>query len=90
MTHEYKQVKEMNFNEIFVIIIKSMFYKSLIVISTNNELQIRYMNVVTIFLYDFLKKEIYINQSENYEINVDTIIYKLIKTLYNLKQTLKI
>jgi virulence-associated protein VapD len=90
VAHGYKQVEGVDFDETFATVIKSMSYKSLIVISTNNGLQIRHMDVVTAFLYDFLKEEVYIDQPEGYEIDVDTTICKLIKTLYDLKQALKV
>ncbi len=47
------------------------------------------MNVKTAFLYEDIKKNIYIKQLTSYIIN-DTLIYKLKKTLYNLKQSSRV
>ena len=47
------------------------------------------MNVVTVFLYDFLNELIYVKQLYKFVKN-SNLICKLKKTLYNLKQALKI
>ena len=43
------------------------------------------MNIVTVFLYDYLKKNIYVNQSDDF-VKDFTLVCKLQKALYELKQ----
>ena len=43
------------------------------------------MNVITIFLYDYLKKNIYVNQFDDF-VKDFTLVCKLQKALYELKQ----
>ena len=46
--------------------------------------EVRYMNVITIFLYNFLAEEIYMELFYNYK--KESYVCCLNKTLYNFKQ----
>jgi hypothetical protein len=57
------------------------------------KLQIRHMNVVIAFLYELFDEDVYVKQSHMFEFErneVDTLVCKLKRALYNLKQTSKI
>ena len=80
-------MKGLDYTETFVIIIKSQTWKTLFTVARKNEWQYNQLDVVTVFLYDFLDKEIYIQQSLDLEQRSE-LICLLKKTLYNLKQLL--
>ena len=46
------------------------------------------MNVISVYLCSNLKEDIYIKSSE--DLNIKKLIYKLIKSLYELKQSAKV
>ncbi len=92
VTHDFKQRHEVDFDETFVSVVKSVSYKSLMTISTIRELQIRHMNVVIAFLYKLLDEDVYVIQSQMFEFEKnedDTFVCKLKRALYDLKQTSK-
>lgn len=62
-----------------------MNYKCLIVVEIMRKFCIQYIGVVTVFLYGFLNKVIYIEQLHLVKIGIDKVC-KLLKTLYRLKQ----
>jgi hypothetical protein len=93
VTHDFKQRHEIDFDKIFVSIVKFVSYKSFMTINIIRELQIRHMNVVIAFLYQFLDEDVYVIQFHMFEFEEDkndTFVCKLKKVLYNLKQTLKV
>ena len=47
------------------------------------------MNVIIVFLYDLIDIEIYVTQFDDFVVN-SKLVCHLIKTLYDLKQTLKV
>jgi hypothetical protein len=57
IAHDFKQRHEVDFDETFVLIVKSVSYKSLMTINIIRELQICYMNVVIAFLYELLRSQ---------------------------------
>ena len=86
--HKYKQKNELNYLHTFVIVIKSMLYKFFMTISIKQNLKIKYMNVVVVFLYEFLNEIIYVIQFILFEIEKKKqIICLLKKAFYDLKQT---
>jgi hypothetical protein len=92
VTHDFKQRHEVNFDETFVSVVKSVSYKSLMTISIIRELQIRHMNVVIAFLYELLDEDVYVIQSHMFEFEEnedDILVCKLKRALYDLKQTSK-
>ena len=91
MIHEYKQENELNYLNTFVTVIKSMSYKSLMTISIKRNLKIKHMNVMIVFLYEFLNEIIYVTQFILFEIeNKKQIVCILKKAFYDFKQTSRI
>jgi hypothetical protein len=89
MTHDFKQRHEVDFDEIFVSVVKFVSYKTLMTINIIRELQIRYINVVIAFLYKLLDEDVYVIQSHMFEFERnedDILVCKLKRTLYDLKQ----
>jgi hypothetical protein len=84
MIHDYKQHSDLDFLDIFAIIIKSTSYKVIIITSIQRDWTIRYMNVVIVFLYKYLNEETYVKMSHDFDISEK--VCKLRKVLYELKQ----
>jgi hypothetical protein len=92
VTHDFKQRHVVDFDEIFVSVVKFVSYKALMTINIIRKLQTRYMNVVIAFLYELLDENVYIIQSHMFEFERnedDTLVCKLKRALYDLKQTSK-
>jgi hypothetical protein len=93
MTHDFKQRHEVDFDETFVSVVKSVSYKSLMAISIIRGLQIRHMDVVTAFLYGLLDEDVYVIQPHMFEFGGDgddILVCKLKRALYGLKQASKV
>ena len=88
MIHQYKQKKNIDYNFIWIEIVKSTFFKILFAFVAKRRLFVEQMNIVTIFLYDFLNENVYVTQFENFVVNSTFVCY-LIKILYDFKQTLR-
>jgi hypothetical protein len=86
MIREFEQIEKLNYTKTFVSMIKSMNYKTMYVIIAINDWKIEQMNVKTTFLYDKILENVYVVQFTNFEKNVNQIC-KLLKILYNLKQS---
>jgi hypothetical protein len=67
MTHHFKQRYKVDFDEIFVSIVKFVLYKIFMTINIIRELQIRHMNVVIVFFYKLLDEDVYIIQFYMFE-----------------------
>jgi hypothetical protein len=90
VTHDFKQRHEVDYDEIFVSVVKFVSYKTFMTISIIRELQIRHMNVVIAFLYELLDEDVYVVQSHMFEFERDEdLVCKLKRALYDLKQTSK-
>ena len=89
IVHEYKQQEEMNYNEIWIEIVKSFSFRILFAIATERRLQIQQMNIVTIFLYELLNENVYVSQSIDFIENSELICH-LLKVLYDLKQSSRV
>lgn len=89
VVRDFDQVLNINYDEIFILIIKSICYKILFVIVVVNDSKIEQMNVKTIFLYKNIDDDMWIEQFYKFENNADRVC-KLIKTLYKFKQTSQI
>ena len=91
VVHKYKQENELNYLNIFVIVIKLLSYKFLMTISIKRDFKIKHKNVVIVFLYKFLNEISYVTQSILFEIKKKKqIICLLKKALYDLKQASRI
>ena len=86
VVHDYKQIAEVNFNFTWTKIIKIAFFKTLFALTEAREFYIYQMNVVIVFLYDFLNEIIYVNQSNDF-IKNSTLICELRKMLYKIRQS---
>ena len=87
IVYDYKQIAEIDFNFTWTKIMKIAFFKILFALTETRELYIYQMNVVIIFLYDFLNEIIYVNQPNDF-IKNSTLICELQKaTLYKLRQS---
>ena len=89
MIYEYKQKKDIDYNVIWIEIVKSTFFKILFVLVAKRRLHVEQMNIVTIFLYDLLDEIVYVTQFENFVVN-STFVCHLIKILYDLKQAFRV
>ena len=91
MIHEYKKENELNYLNTFVTVIKSMSYKFFMTISIKRDLKIKHMNVIIVFLYEFLDEIIYVTQFILFEIkNKKQIVCILKKVFYDLEQISRI
>ena len=77
------QQYDIDFEQIFVFVIKSMIFRVLFVIVAFLNLKIEQMNVKIVFFYDFIDTEIYVKYFENYN---EKKICKFHKILYDFKQ----
>jgi Reverse transcriptase (RNA-dependent DNA polymerase) len=76
---------------IYAFVVKLALIRILFAIAVIFELKIQQINIVTTFLTKELKKEIYIKQSEEFEVeNRKNYVYRLQKSLYELKQVLQV
>ena len=89
IVHEYKQQKKVNYNEIWIEIVKFFSFRILFAIATKRRLQIQQMNIVIIFLYELLNENIYVNQFIDFIENFELICHFL-KTLYDFKQSSRV
>ena len=85
IVHSYKQKFELNYENTFTIIIKLMSYKTFFIISALHNLNVQQMNIVIIFLFNFLNNIIYMKQFHYFTENFK--ICHLYKILYNFKQS---
>jgi hypothetical protein len=63
--------------------------QTLLALAAKYQLKIQQIDVITAFLYNNLDKEIYIKLLKAYN-NDNTLVYKLIKNIYGLKQASKV
>ena len=83
---EYEQIHDIDFNETYASIIKSMTYKILFVMMIHHDLKIEQMKIVIVFLNAvFKERNIFIEFSKNYENS--NYVWMLIRTFYDLKQS---
>ena len=66
IVRDFEQRKSLNYNEIFVAMIKLMNYKIIFVIVVVNNWELKQMNVITVF-YEHIKEEIYMQFSNDFK-----------------------
>ena len=81
VSHGYKQEESFDYVETFAVVVKLISYKCLFAVGVKYGYQIRYMDMVTTFLYDFLDKFIYIEKPHLFANKQDKVC-KLMKTFY--------
>ena len=85
----FEQQKGRDYYDTFVLVIKLISYKAIFALIAILNWDVKQINVKTAFLYDNVQETIYVRQFDNF--NKDDIkVYKLNKTLYKLKQSLRI
>lgn len=84
MVHRYKQLEDVDYNKTWAEIVKPSLFWLFFTIPAKQELYIEQIDVITIFFYSFLDKNIFVNQPEKYMINT-TLICHFQKALYGLK-----
>ena len=60
VVHEYKQQYEIDYNEIWSEVVKSAILRMMFDIAATCDLHIEQMNVIIVFLYEFLDELIYV------------------------------
>jgi len=66
-----------------------MFFRALFALIEARSLYIYWIDVIIVFLYDFLNEAIYISQLDNF-IKNSTLVCELRKTFYDFRQLLKV
>ena len=80
-----EQIHDIDFNDIYVSVIKTMTYKIIFIIIAHHNLNVEQMNIITFFLnVIFKKRNVFIEFSSNFEIS--DYVWILIRVLYDLKQ----
>jgi len=80
----YKQQFDIDYDQIFVSVIKLQTYKTLFVLAAHYDLEVNQMNVTTAFLYGPIDQVIYVELPHSYELSDKVAL--LNKALYDLKQ----
>ena len=85
----FKQIKDFDYYETFLIVIKLINYKVIFVIAAVNNWNIEQINVKTAFFYKNINEEIYVKVFYDYIDNYK-IYYRFRKALYDFKQSSRI
>jgi len=80
----YKQQFDIDYDQIFVSVVKLQTYKTLFALTAHYDLEVNQMNITTAFLYGSIDQVIYIELPYSYEL-FDKVAL-LNKALYGLKQ----
>jgi hypothetical protein len=87
VTKGYLQVEVLDFDETFAPVARLESIRMLLVYATHHSFKHYQMVVKSIFLNDPIKEEVYVEQSHSFESEgYPNHVYKLYKTLYELKQ----
>ena len=89
MIREFSQIYEIDYLNIYASMIKLTSIRILLAITVIYELKIHQMNIVTAFLTGELKEEIFMKQSEEFEVGImkNDLICRFRRSFYDLKQT---
>ena len=88
---EYSQREELDYNEIFVLVVKLISYKALFTLAAILNWDLKQINVKIVFLYDAVKKLIYMYQLTDFKSQKYlNKVCKLNKVLYDLKKSSRI
>ena len=82
----YNQQYGVDFNETFAPVLRSSSIKLLLSYAVNNDLEIHHVDVKNAYLNAPLKDELYIEQPFGYERKDKSLVCKLHKAMYGLKQ----
>ena len=88
VVRDFEQRTDLNYNEIFASVIKLMSYKAIFAMTVALNYELKQMNVKTAFLYGNINEDIYIEQLTSF--NKESLVCKLNKALYELKQSSRV
>ena len=81
------QRKGIDFEEIFLPVMKMTSIRAIIGLATKQDLEVEQLDVKTTFLHGDLEEEIYMEQPEGFvELGKEHLVCRLKKSLYGLKQ----
>ena len=88
MTRGFSQIYDVDYLDTYAPIVKLASIRILLAIAAIYGLEIHQMNIVTTFLTGDLEEEIFMEQPEGFEvdINEDDLVCRLRRSLYGLKQ----
>jgi hypothetical protein len=89
IAHSFSQVYRQDYFKTYTPVARLASIQTLLALAAKYQLEIQQINVKTAFLYSDLNKEIYIKLLKGYN-NNDTLVYKLVKSIYGLKQAPKV
>jgi len=69
VVQSFQQKKSVNFNEIYVVVVKVMFFKTLFVLVIKKDLECEQVDIIIAFLNFLLQEEIYVESSKDYREN---------------------
>jgi hypothetical protein len=85
----FSQVYRQDYFETYVSVTCLVSIRTLLALAAKYQLEIQQIDVKTAFLYRDLDEEIYIKLPEGYD-NNNTLVCKLVKSIYGLKQAPKV
>ncbi|KAJ9560945.1 LOW QUALITY PROTEIN: hypothetical protein OSB04_006105 [Centaurea solstitialis] len=84
----YSQIPGVDYNDIFSPVVKHTSIRALLGMVASDVLELEQMDVTTVFLNGELEEEIFMHQPEGFVVpGKEGHVYKLIKSLYGLKQS---
>ncbi|KAL8110234.1 hypothetical protein AgCh_026086 [Apium graveolens] len=83
----YAQEYGVDFDEIYAPVTRLETVRILLALAAKSEWQVHHLDVKTAFLNGEICEDVYVTQPEGFEINgKETMVYKLLKALYGLRQ----
>nr|GEU75737.1 zinc finger, CCHC-type [Tanacetum cinerariifolium] len=90
VSHGFKQKSKIDYSDTYALVARISTIRLLIAMASIHSLIIHQMDVKTAFLNDELEEEVYMNQPQAFIMHAnENKVYKLIKSLYEMKQTPK-
>lgn len=86
VTKGFTQVEGVDYNKTFVPVVKFTSLQMLLALAAEMDLEIHQLNVKTAYLNGILDEELYLEPPEGFKPSDTTIIWKLNRSLYGLKQ----
>ena len=88
MAKGFSQVQGIDYNETFAPVAKMVSIRLVLTIATSKQWDVHHLDVKSVFLYEYLKEEIYMQHPEGFVTN-PSLVCRLKKSLYGLKQAPK-
>ena len=83
-----KQQYGLDYDQTFALVVNLMLYKTFFSLAAIHNWEIKHMDIKTAFFYRKINKEVYVEQPTGF--TKDNQVCHLKKTLYNLKQSIRI